>query len=335
METITNVASTAATTVSNLIYGQPAKDNETAGQEPISGEQGKGTVAEPFDKGNTETGLGTSSTTNPTTTAGKSEDFLKLNPTIGQTTTPESSATTSNTTGPAAQPSLPIVPLVPDSSTLGSTTATTTSTSATGVTDKTGVTDQTWKANPLDEVSTSGAPGAGPAAPSNVTAATPESHSGTATTSEPVGSKLESATDSKVDTHKNTTTTPATTETSGTHGTTGEHKGSVAPSVDAILGKTPKAEHSVPDEEANDPHSKMKEKTVRKADASQPDTTGEAPVVDSSAHKTESNKTDGSAPKTDSSSKSPDHATGEEKDSKVSALKEKLKNKLHIGSKDK
>lgn len=57
METITNVASTAATTVSNLIYGQPAKDNETQGNEPVSGEQGKGTATEPFDKGNSGTTL--------------------------------------------------------------------------------------------------------------------------------------------------------------------------------------------------------------------------------------------------------------------------------------
>jgi hypothetical protein len=57
METITNAASTVTSTVSNLIYGAPAKDtetayNETAGKEPLSGEQGKGTATEPFDKGN-------------------------------------------------------------------------------------------------------------------------------------------------------------------------------------------------------------------------------------------------------------------------------------------
>lgn len=59
METITNAASTVTSTVSNLIYGQPAKEgetttstNETGGKEPLSGEQGKGTVNEPFDQGN-------------------------------------------------------------------------------------------------------------------------------------------------------------------------------------------------------------------------------------------------------------------------------------------
>jgi hypothetical protein len=49
METITNIASTATTTVSNLIYG---KENETSGKEPVSGQTGKGTVDEPYDQGN-------------------------------------------------------------------------------------------------------------------------------------------------------------------------------------------------------------------------------------------------------------------------------------------
>jgi hypothetical protein len=52
MEAISNVATTASKTVSNLIYGQSAKDNEAANQEPLSGEQGKGTAKEPFDQGN-------------------------------------------------------------------------------------------------------------------------------------------------------------------------------------------------------------------------------------------------------------------------------------------
>ena len=68
METISNIASTATTTVSNLIYGDQTKNNEaasketvpgdqtmnneTASKEPVSGEQGKGTATEPFDQGN-------------------------------------------------------------------------------------------------------------------------------------------------------------------------------------------------------------------------------------------------------------------------------------------
>lgn len=57
METITNAASTVTSTVSSLIYGQPAKENETGGKEPLSGEQGKGTASDPFDQGNSGTQL--------------------------------------------------------------------------------------------------------------------------------------------------------------------------------------------------------------------------------------------------------------------------------------
>jgi hypothetical protein len=58
METITNAASTVtstvATTVSKVIWGEQTttQNNETAGEEPISGQQGKGTVNEPYDQGN-------------------------------------------------------------------------------------------------------------------------------------------------------------------------------------------------------------------------------------------------------------------------------------------
>ena len=53
METISNVASAA----SKAIWGEnnpqaTTQGNETHGQEPISGQQGKGTVNEPFDQGN-------------------------------------------------------------------------------------------------------------------------------------------------------------------------------------------------------------------------------------------------------------------------------------------
>lgn len=50
METIQNVANTA----SKMIFGEQntTQSNETTGQEPISGQQGKGTVDEPYDQGN-------------------------------------------------------------------------------------------------------------------------------------------------------------------------------------------------------------------------------------------------------------------------------------------
>lgn len=53
MENVTNLASTAATTASKMIFGDKTTEhNETGGQEPISGAQGKGTVDEPYDQGN-------------------------------------------------------------------------------------------------------------------------------------------------------------------------------------------------------------------------------------------------------------------------------------------
>ncbi|KAF2122939.1 hypothetical protein BDV96DRAFT_11820 [Lophiotrema nucula] len=65
MESITNAASSVATTVSKTIWGEqnpqnPTPGNETAGQEPISGLEGKGTATEPFDQGNAETATSSS-----------------------------------------------------------------------------------------------------------------------------------------------------------------------------------------------------------------------------------------------------------------------------------
>lgn len=47
METISNIASSA----SKLIYGDPKAES---GQEPISGQSGRGTIDSPFDSGNLE-----------------------------------------------------------------------------------------------------------------------------------------------------------------------------------------------------------------------------------------------------------------------------------------
>lgn len=52
METITNLASTATTAASKLIYGDQTQNNETAGKEPVSGEKGAGTATDPYDQGN-------------------------------------------------------------------------------------------------------------------------------------------------------------------------------------------------------------------------------------------------------------------------------------------
>lgn len=48
METISNIASSA----SKLIYGDPKA--EQSGQEPVSGQTGRGTADEPYDSGNLE-----------------------------------------------------------------------------------------------------------------------------------------------------------------------------------------------------------------------------------------------------------------------------------------
>lgn len=60
METISNVASTITTTASKAIWGeqtanQTTQNNETAGKEPVSGQQGKGTADSPYDQGNLPT----------------------------------------------------------------------------------------------------------------------------------------------------------------------------------------------------------------------------------------------------------------------------------------
>ncbi|KAL5421729.1 hypothetical protein PMIN06_003596 [Paraphaeosphaeria minitans] len=53
METISNVVNTVSATATKAIWGEP-QNNETAGNEPVSGVQGKGTATEPFDGGNSE-----------------------------------------------------------------------------------------------------------------------------------------------------------------------------------------------------------------------------------------------------------------------------------------
>jgi hypothetical protein len=63
---------------------------------------------------------------------------------------------------------MPIVPLNPDVAT--SNTDASSTAQSTGITDKAGVTDKIWKETPLDDISRSGAPGAGPTATESTTA---------------------------------------------------------------------------------------------------------------------------------------------------------------------
>ncbi|KAF2502249.1 hypothetical protein BU16DRAFT_521016 [Lophium mytilinum] len=113
MEAISNVTSAA----SKLIWGEGEQaqertaTNETGGSEPVSGEQGKGTVSEPFDKGNEENPISgeptpSTSTSNPTsgpdsTSATTSEIPIRAHETskTGDLSTP-STSTSTTTPGP-------------------------------------------------------------------------------------------------------------------------------------------------------------------------------------------------------------------------------------------
>lgn len=54
METISNVVNTVSATATKAIWGEQ-QNNETAGNEPASGVQGKGTAIDPYDGGNSGT----------------------------------------------------------------------------------------------------------------------------------------------------------------------------------------------------------------------------------------------------------------------------------------
>lgn len=270
METISNIATTATTTVSSLIYGDQTKKNETAGTEPVSGKEGKGTATEPYDQGNAPTPLATDDKkpsfpvtgkdTEDATTSTSQKEFLQLSPEVEAPKPATEASTTTTSKDETTSTGLPIIPLTADTSTSGPQTSA--SKDVTETTGPTGTTDKVWKDTPLDDISRSGAPGAGPAAPESVTVATPETTSKTATTTAP-------------DTNTATTATPTPVTASSDISKDTSAKDSSATS--GIVGEKP--------------HHK-----------SEPTTSSPA---------------------------------SEEKTGKMSHLKEKLKDKLHIGSKDK
>jgi hypothetical protein len=98
METVSNIAAAA----SKAIWGEQntttaaAAGNETAGNEPVSGLQGKGTATEPFDQGNAE---------NPAEPAGKS-NINEPGPASSSATAPSATGTTSTDETPS-KPQLP------------------------------------------------------------------------------------------------------------------------------------------------------------------------------------------------------------------------------------
>ena len=321
METITNAASTVTSTVSSLIYGQPAKENETGGKEPLSGEQGKGTVSEPFDQGNSENPVNTASSTNTAALtssdpSNKDDEFLKLNPTMGQSTTGDSSTRTK--TGTTGHTSIPIVPLNPDVATSSSGQGNTTA--STGIADKAGVSDKVWKPTDIDEVKPSGAPGAGPDAP-DYKVATPDLSSTTS-------NKLTEHSDSVI-AAKDSDAPKKQPGVEMSHSDSAHVQPSVGGPIEEILNKgiSSKDEHTVPESEANDPHSKMNDKTTRSTEPHKTDVGKvESHPAESSGRASESSKPSEPASPT---------AGDEKSEKKMSQLKDKLKNKLHIGSKDK
>jgi hypothetical protein len=208
-------------------------------------------------------------------------------------------------------------------------------------------TRRAWKPTALDEVKPSGAPGAGPSAPSDYTVATPDLSSSTS------NKTAETAEPAPRDTAKDTTKDTKSSESAHDTPASEKHQSkapapsepptqhSVGNEIDAILESVPKSKHSVPDSEANDPASHMAGKTVRQTEASQHGESGNSRST--WAHKAGHllNSADGIAGLASEkvgdhseSHGSTDHA-GEEKSGKMSELKEKFKTKLHIGSKDK
>jgi len=365
METITNLASNAAGAASKLIYGDQTKadeavdqtkNNETAGKEPISGEQGQGTVTQPYDQGNLATPLatadkGTFLDYSNNETAGKepvsgelgkgtvtepfdqgndakatekaaektsgTDEFLKLDPTTkGPTETMTETSTDPKIYSDSKDPSyigMPIVPLNPDAAT-SNTGATSSTTQATGITDKAGVTDKLWKDTPLDDISRSGAPGAGPTGPSDVTPAAPGSTATTTTSPDPA---------------IKTTAPDSVTGASSTYaGGAGTDTKTDAEKASANRDTPEWTSTGVPSDSSNFEAAAAKQNAAsglwtREPGQSRGSTDGAAGMTgEHSGRKSES------ADLTTSPS-------GEEKGGKMSHLKEKMKNKLHIGSKDK
>jgi len=277
-------------TVSGLIYGQKEGEtatNETGGKEPLSGTQGKGTANEPFDQGNAENPVDTSSTTNtakPATgnTSYSGDDFLKLDPVINKPTTD-----------------------------------TTTTTGTTGSTDKAGASEQVWKPTDIDEVKPSGAPGAGPEAP-DYKVATPDLSS--KTTETPADTTTKSA-----DTPSETKKTD-TTETTHTDAKAQPPVGGPIQEV-LEKGTAANTEHTVDESEVEDPHSKMSDKTHRATTANKTGESGEVEThaaEKTTTHTSESSKPSESSKAAGPSSPGGDEKSEKKMDKLKDKLKNKL-----------
>jgi len=153
METISNIASNATTTVSTLIYGE--QNNETAGKEPVSGHQGQGTATDPYDHGNLPTPMQPSfqdkSPVSGPSKATAENDFLKLTPVVNAPKNEEDAPKAQTDTEEKTDTGLTILPLT-DATTEG-VNAPTAPTPAAEVTETAEAKDKEWKETSLDDIS--------------------------------------------------------------------------------------------------------------------------------------------------------------------------------------
>jgi hypothetical protein len=309
-------------------------------------------VTEPFDQGNdgefstlqtfdrsTEDSLThrkakvtEKATEKATETSSGSNDFLKLDPaTRGPSNDklPDSQGEPkiySDSNDPSYA-GMKIVPLNPDANISSNAPKSSSAIGTTAITDKAGVTDKVWKDTPLDDISRSGAPGAGPRAPEHLTPATPDTSktSTTASTSTAIG-----------------TTAPDSVKAAGTYESAAPKvSGADAAENSRVDSEKASASRDTPgwtstgvasDSNTFDP-------AARSSVMGEPKST----LTQQAGHILSS--TDDVAglvgettPRQSESHKSPElgsSPSNDEHNSKMSSLKEKMKNKLHIGSKDK
>ncbi|KAF3009882.1 hypothetical protein E8E13_010765 [Curvularia kusanoi] len=341
METISNIASTATSTVSNLIYGNQdaaTKTNETAGKEPVSGQTGKGTVDDPYDQGNSESALDKNTTT--TTGTGLDTPTKVVEPTG------------------SIQNSDDLIKAYNQEAGASSTSATT----ATGVTDKAGVTEKVWKPTDVDAVTPSvtdptAAPETGVGAHGSsaggkdtlwrgVDAYKDTSSSGTTTGPTSTGSTITGSEPTRFTSGESTTSGPKgdvdaepknysvgdlTTGKETPPKPVGDSTTTSANTASQSDSKTGESAISPPDLSTTSPG----DKPDYSADTHQPSPHSGGLVGERAGHggpttAVDADKHDGKK----SSSISPSGGDDDEKSGKMDKLKDKLKTKLHIGSKD-
>jgi hypothetical protein len=275
-----------------------------------------------------------------------SEPFLKLDPDTKPMTDSPAGAPTGgdpkiySDTPDATYTGMKIVPLNPDAKTSNtSATPASTTTETTAITDKAGVSDQVWKDTPLDDISRSGAPGSGPKGPAHVTPAAPDSTATTSTATTTADSAIKTSAPDSVtaSSDKYAKSSSLTNPTDSLRDTPEWTSTGVSPNGGEHLEEAKKAEAT-------------KAEVTKTTDSSSP-ATATATASDSKTgtwmQKTRSvmGGADGVAgiaedktARKSESGKSPELSTttsNDEKNGKMSHLKEKMKNKLHIGSKDK